>query len=139
MDKIKKCIMKLTTKHKRIFDDKDMSKLYTDDMRDKLHKLVDHTQKVNLGELGGMVKEMKAGLESSGAPPRPKRTVKKGAGGKWAWKPSDAKIKKKDKCCKCHYYRTKSGQLRKLRGPWGHCSYDMANCCKDKKTINKTK
>ena len=139
MDKIKKCIMELTTKHKSIFEDKDMSKLYTDDMRDKLHRLVDHTQKVNLGELGGMVKKMKAGLESSGAPPRSKRTVKKGAGGKWAWKPSDAKIKKKDKCCRCHYYRTKSGQLRKLRGPWGHCSYDMANCCKDKKTIEKTK
>lgn len=54
-------------------------------------------------------------------------------------------VSKKDKqelkknCCKCHYYRTKSGQLRKLRGPWGHCSYDMTNCCKDKKTIEKTK
>ena len=48
--------------------------------------------------------------------------------------------KKKDKCCKCHYVRTpndKRGKLRKVRGSWGHCSYDMGNCCKDKKTIQK--
>ena len=45
------------------------------------------------------------------------------------------KEKKKD-CCRCHY--VKSGKtLRKVRGNWGHCSYDMENCCKDKKTIYK--
>ena len=47
------------------------------------------------------------------------------------------KEKKKD-CCKCRY--VKSGKtLRKVRGPWSHCSYDMENCCKDKKTIVKSK
>ena len=46
----------------------------------------------------------------------------------------EKKILKQD-CCKCHYVRTKSGRLRKIRGPWGHYSYDMSNCCKDKKTI----
>jgi hypothetical protein len=45
---------------------------------------------------------------------------------------------KKKNCCKCVY--VKSGKnLRKIRGPWGHCSYDMDNCCKDKKTIVKSK
>ena len=46
------------------------------------------------------------------------------------------------KCCKCHYVRTpndKRGKLRKVRGPWSHCSYDMENCCKDKKTIISSK
>ena len=47
-----------------------------------------------------------------------------------------AKHKPKEKCCKCHYVKTKTG-LRKVRGAWGHCSYDMQNCCKDKKTISK--
>lgn len=38
------------------------------------------------------------------------------------------------KCCKCRY--VKNGKtLRKVRGTYGHCSYDMDNCCKDKKTI----
>ena len=46
------------------------------------------------------------------------------------------KHKPKEKCCKCHYVKTKRG-LRKVRGAWGHCSYDMQNCCKDKKSINK--
>ena len=41
---------------------------------------------------------------------------------------------KKEKCCKCHYIK-KNGKLRKVRGPYGHCSYDSLNCCKDKKTI----
>ena len=51
------------------------------------------------------------------------------------------KSKKKSKCCKCHYVKTndKRGKLRKVRGSWGHCSYDMENCCKDKKTIVKLK
>lgn len=38
--------------------------------------------------------------------------------------------KSKEKCCKCHYIKNKRG-LRKVRGAWGHCSYDMQNCCKD--------
>jgi hypothetical protein len=42
------------------------------------------------------------------------------------------------KCCRCHY--VKSGKnLRKVRGPYSHCSYDMNNCCKYKKTIVKSK
>jgi len=45
-------------------------------------------------------------------------------------------LKPKEKCCKCHYVKNKRG-LRKVRGPYGHCSYDMQNCCKDKKTIKK--
>ena len=44
----------------------------------------------------------------------------------------------KKKCCKCRY--VKSGKsLRRVKGPWPHCSYDMENCCKDKKTIVKSK
>ena len=42
---------------------------------------------------------------------------------------------RKGKCCKCHYVKNKRG-LRKVRGAYGHCSYDMENCCKDKKTIS---
>lgn len=38
------------------------------------------------------------------------------------------------KCCKCRYVKTNK-TLRKVRGPWPHCSYDMSDCCKDKKTI----
>ena len=45
------------------------------------------------------------------------------------------KEKKKD-CCRCHY--VKSGKtLRRVKGPYPHCSYDSDNCCKDKKTIYK--
>ena len=45
------------------------------------------------------------------------------------------KEKKKD-CCRCRY--VKSGKtLRRVKGPWPHCSYDSDNCCKDKKTIYK--
>ena len=47
------------------------------------------------------------------------------------------KEKNKD-CCKCRY--VKSGKsLRRVRGPYPHCSYDSDNCCKDKKTIVKSK
>ena len=42
---------------------------------------------------------------------------------------------RKGKCCKCHYVKTK-GRFRKVRGAYGHCSYDMQNCCKDKKNIS---
>lgn len=41
---------------------------------------------------------------------------------------------KSKKCCKCRYIK-KGETLRKVRGPWSHCSYDVSNCCKDKKTI----
>jgi hypothetical protein len=44
----------------------------------------------------------------------------------------------KDDCCRCVYVKSGSN-LRKVRGNWGHCSYDMENCCKDKKTIVKSK
>ena len=47
-------------------------------------------------------------------------------------------LNNKKKCCKCRY--VKSGKtLRRVRGPYPHCSYDMENCCKDKKTIVKSK
>ena len=35
------------------------------------------------------------------------------------------------KCCKCQYIKNNKG-LRKVRGPFSHCSYDMQNCCKKK-------
>ena len=41
-------------------------------------------------------------------------------------------------CCKCRYIK-QNGRLYKVRGPWRHCSYDMSNCCSDKKTIVKNK
>ena len=44
----------------------------------------------------------------------------------------------KENCCKCHYVK-KGNRLKKVRGPYSHCSYDMDNCCKDKKTIVKSK
>ena len=37
-------------------------------------------------------------------------------------------------CCRCAYIK-KNGKLFKIRGQWPHCSYDMDNCCKDKKSI----
>jgi hypothetical protein len=39
-------------------------------------------------------------------------------------------------CCRCAYIK-KNGKLFKIRGDWNHCSYNMDNCCKDKKTIVK--
>ena len=44
----------------------------------------------------------------------------------------------KENCCKCHYVKS-NNSLKIVRGPWSHCSYDMDNCCKDKKTIVKSK
>ncbi len=44
----------------------------------------------------------------------------------------------KENCCKCHYVKT-GKTLRRVKGPYSHCSYDMDNCCKDKKTIVKSK
>ena len=42
------------------------------------------------------------------------------------------------KCCKCHYVKKKKS-IRRVKGPWPHCSYDSNNCCKDKKNIIKSK
>ena len=42
------------------------------------------------------------------------------------------------KCCVCHYVKTKK-TIRKVKGPYEHCSYDSDNCCKDKKNIIKSK
>jgi len=42
------------------------------------------------------------------------------------------------KCCKCRYVKVK-GKLYKVKGSYSHCSYEMDNCCKDKKTIVKQK
>jgi hypothetical protein len=44
----------------------------------------------------------------------------------------------KENCCRCRYVKSGSS-LRKVKGPYSHCSYDMENCCKDKKTIVKSK
>ena len=44
---------------------------------------------------------------------------------------------RKGKCCKCQYAKGTKGRFRKVRGAYGHCSYDMENCCKDKKSIRK--
>jgi hypothetical protein len=44
----------------------------------------------------------------------------------------------KENCCRCHYVK-KGKSLRRVRGPYSHCSYDSNNCCKDKKTIVKSK
>jgi len=53
MDKVKKCFQEVTTKYKKnLVDDKEMGKLYSSALRDKLNRMVDHTQKVDLGELG---------------------------------------------------------------------------------------
>ena len=66
-----------------------------------------------------------------------KKSKKKGSKKKTKQRGGSSKLNKK-KCCKCHY--VKSGKtLRRVKGPWPHCSYDMEDCCKDKKTIVKSK
>ena len=66
-----------------------------------------------------------------------KKSKKKGSKKKTKQRGGNSKLNKK-KCCKCHY--VKSGKtLRRVKGPWPHCSYDMEDCCKDKKTIVKSK
>ena len=45
---------------------------------------------------------------------------------------------KSKKCCKCHYVKSNK-TIRRVKGPYEHCSYDSDNCCKDKKTIVKSK
>ena len=32
-------------------------------------------------------------------------------------------------CCRCKYIK-KKGKYFKVKGPYGHCSYDRTNCCK---------
>ena len=41
-------------------------------------------------------------------------------------------------CCRCKYIK-QNNKYFKVRGSYGHCAYDMTNCCKDKKTIIKPK
>ena len=53
MNKVKKCAEELGKKYNSIFrDNKELSQIYTNNLRDKLHRMIDHTQKVDLGELG---------------------------------------------------------------------------------------
>lgn len=53
MEKVKKCAEEVGKKYSGIFkDNKELSQIYTDNLRDKLHRMIDHTQKVDLGELG---------------------------------------------------------------------------------------
>lgn len=53
MEKVKKCAEEVGKKYGGIFkDNKELSQIYTDNLRDKLHRMIDHTQKVDLGELG---------------------------------------------------------------------------------------
>lgn len=53
MNKVKKCAEEVGKKYGSIFkDNKELSQIYTDNLRDKLHRMIDHTQKVDLGELG---------------------------------------------------------------------------------------
>jgi len=53
MNKVKKCSEEVGKKYGGIFkDNKELSQIYTDNLRDKLHRMIDHTQKVDLGELG---------------------------------------------------------------------------------------
>jgi len=40
-------------------------------------------------------------------------------------------------CCRCKYIK-QNNKYFKVRGSYGHCAYDMTNCCKDKKK-SKTK
>ena len=52
-NKVKKCAQEVGKKYGDIFkDNKELSQIYTDNLRDKLHRMIDHTQKVDLGELG---------------------------------------------------------------------------------------
>lgn len=53
MNKVKKCSEEVGKKYGNIFkDNKELSQIYTDNLRDKLHRMIDHTQEVDLGELG---------------------------------------------------------------------------------------
>ena len=53
MNKIKKCAEEIGKKQSNIFkDNKELAQIYTDNMRDKLQRVIDHTQKMDFGELG---------------------------------------------------------------------------------------
>ena len=53
MNKVKKCAEEVVKKHKHFLkDNKEILQIYADNLRDKLHRMIDHTQKVDLGELG---------------------------------------------------------------------------------------
>jgi uncharacterized coiled-coil DUF342 family protein len=52
-NKVKKCAEGVGKKYGSIFkDNKEISQIYTNNMKDKLQRMIDHTQKVDLGELG---------------------------------------------------------------------------------------
>ena len=67
----------------------------------------------------------------------PKKSIGKGPK-KSIGKGPRKSIGKQTRCCKCRYVKVK-GKLYKVRGSYNHCSYEMDNCCKDKKTIVKKK
>ena len=67
----------------------------------------------------------------------PKKSIGKGPK-KSIGKGPRKSIAKQKKCCKCRYVKVKE-KLYKVRGSYSHCSYEMDNCCKDKKTIVKKK
>ena len=53
MNKAKKCAEEVGKKYERIFkDNKEMSFILMNKMKDNLQRMIDHTQKVDLGELG---------------------------------------------------------------------------------------
>ena len=53
MNKVKKCAEEVGKKYNSIFkDNKEIPQIYTNNMKDKLQRMIDHTQKVDLGELG---------------------------------------------------------------------------------------
>ena len=53
INKVKKCAEEVGKKYSSIFkDNKEISQIYTNNMKDKLQRMIDHTQKVDLGELG---------------------------------------------------------------------------------------
>lgn len=53
MNKVKKCSEEVGKKYGHIFkDNKELSQIYTNNMKDKLQRMIDHTQKVDFGELG---------------------------------------------------------------------------------------
>jgi hypothetical protein len=53
MNKVKKCAEEIGKKHGNIFkDNKELTFSWTDNMRDKLQRVIDHTQKMDFGKFG---------------------------------------------------------------------------------------
>lgn len=52
MNKIKKCAKEVGKKYGSILKDKELTQITYNNLRDKLNRIIDHTQKVDLGELG---------------------------------------------------------------------------------------